>query len=141
MSGQDQGSRDILRKFINPGMIEKAPAGFTSKSMTRIQIETGTASSVSRILGRHRVALISVILAASFILAILLLPPSLANSGGFELIGNFKKLVPGLLGIDNLKFPEFEIPGWIFYASVSIFVLIFLDSLIGWKPGRGRSRI
>ncbi len=141
MNGQDQGSRDILKKYINPGMIEKAPAGFTSKSMTRIQIETGTSSSVSRMLGKHRVALVSVILVASLILAILFLPPSLANSGGFELINNFKKLLPGFSGIDNLKFPEFEIPGWIFYASVSIFVLIFFDSLIGGKLGRGKSRI
>lgn len=141
MKGQDQGSRDFLRKYINPGMIEKAPAGFTSKSMTRIQIETGTTSSVSRILGRHRVALISVILAASLILAILILPPSLANSGGFELISSFSKLIPGLSGLNNLKFPEFVIPGWIFYASVSILGLIFFDTLIGRWPGRGKSRI
>ena len=31
---------DVLRQYINPERIEKAPEGFTSKVMTRIQVET-----------------------------------------------------------------------------------------------------
>jgi hypothetical protein len=40
MNKQDQYEEDILRQYINPERIEKAPIGFTAKTMTRIRIET-----------------------------------------------------------------------------------------------------
>jgi len=39
MNNQEKYNDDILRQYINPERIEKAPEGFTSKVMTRIQIE------------------------------------------------------------------------------------------------------
>ena len=39
MNSQKKYKEEVLRQYINPERIEKAPEGFTSKVMTQIQME------------------------------------------------------------------------------------------------------
>ena len=49
MNKKEQYEEDLLRKFINPERIEKAPEGFTSKTLARIQIEAQSSGVEKRI--------------------------------------------------------------------------------------------
>ena len=53
MNNQEKYKEDLLRQYINPEKIEKAPEGFTSKVMTRIQLETLATEWLQQICGKE----------------------------------------------------------------------------------------
>lgn len=130
MSRQETGSRDLLKKYINREMIEKAPEGFTSKSMTRIHIENEISSSASRFLNRNRVPIISLVITAILIIAVIFLPSGGKDYAGFVLM---EKLPVLKLTMPDFRFPAFPdpvLPGWVLYASASVILLALLDRAI-----------
>ena len=82
MNKQEMNDEDLLRKFLNPEKIEKAPEGFTSKTLTRIQIETQSAKVNKGFFVKNRVPLISAAITAGLILAAIMIPAGETDSIG-----------------------------------------------------------
>jgi hypothetical protein len=126
MNKQDQYEEDILRQYINPERIEKAPEGFTAKTMTRIRIETQSVK-VHRRLYKNPVVLISVIITAVLILAVVFIPANSSESIGMSVLkwaGDPKISFPLL---DFKPLPDLGLPGWGIYALIGVLFLAFFD--------------
>jgi len=131
MNKKDPFEEDLLGNYINPGSIERAPEGFTSKTMTRIQIETESKRSRKWILSGSPVPIISMIITLSLSAAAILLP-----SGSQSQISSvFSKLFTSFhITLPKLYFsyvPEVNLPAWIIYASIVLVFLAFFDRFLG----------
>jgi hypothetical protein len=127
MDRQDQYDEDLLRRFINPKRIEKAPEGFTSKTLTRIQIETQTAKLNKGFFVKNRVPLISAAITAGLIIIATLIPTDNADSVGSAIWQYFQNIEFTLPDIKNTYLQNLSIPGWITYAVTALFLLAFFD--------------
>ena len=116
----------MIEKYIIPGMVERAPEGFTQKVMTRVLFEKAPNEKVilwKRI--RVPVAVLTVAVALIILSVVLLSPSDNAYITGISNVMNGVSLkLPamneGLL--NNLK-----IPGIVIYLSVGILFLSLFD--------------
>jgi hypothetical protein len=127
MNKQDQYDEDLLRKFINPERIEKAPEGFTSKTLTRIQIEAQAAEVKRGFFIKNRVPLISAVITIGLIIAAIMVPTNENDSVGSAIWKYFQSIEFTLPGINNTYFQNLNMPSWISFAIIGIFVLGFFD--------------
>jgi hypothetical protein len=130
MNKQDQYDEDLMRKFLNPERIEKAPEGFTSKTLTRIRIENQTDRARNGFFFRNRVPLISILITAGLIIAAILIPANETDSVGSAVWKLFLDLEFSLPRINNTRLENFTLPGWINYAVIALFLLAFLDKAL-----------
>jgi hypothetical protein len=130
MKKLDQYNDDIMREFLNPEMIEKAPEGFTLKTMTRIQIDTQTEMARYGFFVRNRVPLISTLITAGLIIAAILIPANETDSVGSAVWKFFLDLEFSLPRIGNTHLDNLNLPGWINYAIIALFLLAFLDKAL-----------
>ena len=127
MDRQKPDEEDLLRKFINPGKIYKAPEGFTSKTMARIRIESQTSGLKNGFFLKNRVPLISAAVTAGFLLIAILLPANetfLAGSAVWQYLQNIEITLPE---IGNTYLQDFSLPGWVPYALIAFLLLGFID--------------
>lgn len=119
MNKLEKDDDNLLRKFLNPEKIEKAPEGFTSKTMTRIQIESQSVMLNTGFFVKNRVPVISALITAGLIIAAIIIPAGKTESLGSTI---WKYLL-------DLEFtlPDFSLPGWLAYAMMGIFLLVFFD--------------
>jgi hypothetical protein len=127
MNKQDQYDEDLLRKFINPERIEKAPEGFTSKTLTRIQIENQSEKVKNGFFAKNRVPLISAIITIGLTTAAIMVPANETGSVGSAIWKYFQSIEFTLPGINNTYFQNLNIPSWISFAIIGIFLLGFFD--------------
>jgi hypothetical protein len=130
MNKQDQYDEDLLRKFINPERIEKAPEGFTSKTLTRIQIENQSEKVKNGFFAKNRVPLISAIITISLTTAAIMVPANETGSVGSAIWKYFQSIEFTLPGINNTYFQNLNIPSWISFAIIGIFLLGFFDRVL-----------
>jgi hypothetical protein len=130
MNKQDRYDEDLIRKFLNPDRIEKAPEGFTSKTLTRIQIETQTERVRNGFFVRNRVPLISTLITAGLIIAAILIPANETDSVGSAVWKLFQDLEFSLPRIGKTPLDNLNLPGWIIYAVMALFLLAFLDKAL-----------
>ncbi len=130
MNKQNQYNDDMMKEFLNPEMIEKAPEGFTLKTMTRIQIETQTERVRYGFFLRNRVPLISTLITAGLIIAAILIPANETDSVGSAVWKLFLDLEFSLPRISNTHLDNLNLPGWINYAIIALFLLVFLDKAL-----------
>ena len=127
MNNQEIYNEDILRQYIDPERIEKAPRGFTSKVMTHIHLEKQPSSVSNNIWRINPVLVISSVVIILLIAAAFLIPGNESDSISLpvlKLIGNIKASLP------EIKFSSIfhlTIPSVIFYALIGVCVLTFLD--------------
>ena len=127
MNNQEKYNDDILRQYINPERIEKAPEGFTSKVMTRIQIEkvplrAADFSQKKNLVPVISTAVIILLLAAAFFIPGKEVDP-LAHPVA-TLFNNIKVSLPEL----NLSLIfRFNLPSVIVYVFVGILILTLFD--------------
>jgi hypothetical protein len=138
MNNQEINDDSLLRKFLNPEKIEKAPDGFTSKTMTRIHIETQSAKEKQGFFIKNRVPVISVAITAGLILAAVLIPAGETESVGSTIWNYFQDLKFTMPVISNKYFIDLNLPEWVSYAPIGILLLGFFDrALFGifhkWK--------
>lgn len=140
MNKSEEFKEDILKRYINPGKIEKAPEGFTGRVMTRIEMEKKPATVSVHILIRYRIPLFSI-----GIIAVLILSAMFVTYGGddqaissalkpyYDLLTDFPKF--------NLdKITGISIPVSAVYIMLGIFLLSVLDrflNLIFRRPATG----
>ena len=127
MNNTDKHTDDLLREFITPEQIEKAPDGFTSKVMTLVRLEKSHLLPVERPWKKNLVPMISVVVTVILLVSAFLIP-----SGKTDPISN-----PVLSLIKNLKlsFPDvnissvfrFSLPSVMMYAIIGIIILTVFD--------------
>lgn len=131
MNKKDPFKDDLLINYINPERIEKAPEGFTSKTMTRIQIATESRRSRKWIISGSPVPLISLAIILLFTAAAILMP---SESNGqissvfLKFFSNYSITLPKLYFSSP---PELNLPAWIIYASLVIVFLAVFDRFLG----------
>jgi hypothetical protein len=127
MNKQVLYDEDPLRKFINPERIEKAPDGFTSKTLTRIQIENQSVKVKNGFFAKNRVPLISAAITIGLIIAAIIVPANESGSVGSAIWKYLESVELTIPGINNIYFRNLNIPGWISFAIIGIFILGFFD--------------
>jgi hypothetical protein len=127
MNKQEMNDDILLRKYLNPEKIEKAPDGFTSKTLTRIQIETQSAKVKKGFLIKNRVPVVSAAITASLIIAAIIIPSGETESVGSTIWNYIQTLEFTMPVINNNYFNELSLPGWFSYALTGILLLGFFD--------------
>jgi hypothetical protein len=127
MDNQEKYTDDFLRKYIIPERSEKAPEGFTSKIMTRVQLET---KLVEKAHSKNFVPLISAVVTLLLIAAAFLIPGS-QNGKLFD-------TATSLINNINIQFPSVDLssvfsltlPSITLYVVIGIFVLTLFDKAL-----------
>lgn len=130
MSNQDKYQDDLLRQFINSGKSEKAPEGFTSGVMTRIQKETVPSSLVTGSAKRNLVPVISVAVTLILIAAAFLIPTDKTDPLSLpvlNLLKNIKSIIPS---VDLSSLSKLNFPAVMVYVFTGILVLSFFDRVL-----------
>jgi hypothetical protein len=127
MSNNEKHTNEILRQYINQQMIEKAPEGFTSKVMTRIQIETKPIVSTPKIRRWNMIPVVSVIITTSLILAAVLLPSGIKDRGIFAGFLNNQNINLPELGFNIDSILNLNLPVWVPYFFIAILILTIFD--------------
>jgi len=125
MTRQELNDDELLRNFLNTGMAEKAPEGFTTKTMTRIRIESGLAREKFP-LGK-KIPLISVVVMAVFTAAAILVPSG--ETAGFvsSLWDKAREPLSAVFSKGDLSLPAISLPEWIPYVMAGILIFGFFD--------------
>lgn len=119
MNKQEMNDDDLLRKFLNPERIEKAPEGFISKTLTRIQIETQSAKMNKGFFIKNRVPIVSAATTAGLIIAAIIIPAGETESVGSTIWKYLQDL--------EFTLPNLSLPGWVSYIMIGIFLLGLFD--------------
>jgi hypothetical protein len=127
MDKKEQYDEDLLRKYINPEKIIKAPEGFTSKTLTRIQIESQSKEGTKSFFVRNRIPLISLIITAGLIVAAIFIPENKTDVVGTAILKFFQDIPISIPEIKLTGFKDMSLPGWIGYSYLVILLLVFID--------------
>jgi len=131
MNNREMNDEDLLRKFLNPEKIERAPGGFTTKTLTRIRIENRSSVEHDGFFARNRVPVISAVIIAGLIIAAILIPAGETGSLGSEVWKYFRDI--------ELKLPGLNLPKWASYAMIGIFVMGFFDRALSGIFHKGKN--
>jgi hypothetical protein len=127
MNNQEKFKEDLLRQYIDPERIEKAPEGFTSKVMTRIKTETIPLAVSGGSQKRNLVPVIYAAITLFLVVAAYLFSGSESDSmtiTALRLLGSIKSSLPEL----NLSsIFRLTLPSVLMYVFIGIFVLTLFD--------------
>jgi hypothetical protein len=127
MDKQEMNDETLLSKYLNPEKIEKAPDGFTSKTLTRIQIETQSVKVNKGLFVKNKVPIFSAAITAGLILAAIMIPAGETESIGSTVWKYIQDLEFTLPVINSYYFNNLSLPGWFSYALIGILLLGFFD--------------
>jgi hypothetical protein len=127
MSNQEEFKEDILRQYINPEKIEKAPEGFTSKVMTQIQLETVPVKNAGILRNKNLVPLISTVITIFLVVAAFLIPGSEADSSALPVLQIIKNIRVSLPEVDLASILRLNIPASMIYVFIGILMLTLFD--------------
>jgi MFS superfamily sulfate permease-like transporter len=127
MNNQGKYEEDLLRHYINPEKIEKAPERFTLKVMDQIISENqlSTVSVKSHV--KNMVPVISTIVVILLLTAAFLIPGKESEQIGIpflKLLNNIKSSIPG---VDLSSIFRLTLPSVIMYVCLGILVLTLFD--------------
>lgn len=141
MNNQKNQEKDILKEYIDPERIEKAPDGFSLKTMARVHIEAGTGPERERFLIRNLVPAVAGLITIILIALVILLP----DTNGTSLI----RTIVEKTGIAGVSFPQFDIdlltgfsiPSIVSYLLIGIFMLLLFDRVLSLFFHRNRDNL
>ena len=139
MNKQEMNDDTLLRKYLNPEKVEKAPDGFTSKTLARIQIDIQSAKVNNGLLVKNRVPLVSAAITAGLILAAIMIPANQTESVGSTVWRYIQDMEFTLPVINNNYFNDLSFPGWFSYALLGILLLGFFDRALSGIFHRGKN--
>jgi hypothetical protein len=127
MNNREKLNDDLLRQYISPEKIEKAPEGFTSKVMTRVQLETRSLILAERSWKKNLVPAISAAITILLIASAFLIPGSQSDALQNPVLSLFKNL--------NFSMPEIKLtsifrvtfPSVVMYVFIGIIILTLFD--------------
>ena len=130
MKNQEKNNGDLLRYYINPGQKEKAPEGFTSKVMNRIETESLHLKSTRSHVKINMIPLFTLGIIALLVLAALLIqgnPSDSASLQSLDLFNNIKLQIPKF----DLSFIfRLYLPAQLKYIIASVFLLTLFDRVL-----------
>jgi hypothetical protein len=127
MNSKGKNMEDLLKDYINPENIEKAPEGFTSKVMSLIQVEPVPVKIPARIQNKNMIPLISCAVTIILIATAFLLPENKADSmtlPAMEVLKNLKFAMPKI-DIGNIF--SLNLPGTLIYVFSGLLILSLFD--------------
>jgi hypothetical protein len=127
MNKQEENHEDLLKKFINPGMIERAPEGFTTNVMNRIRIETEPVKINPGLRNRSYIPVVSAAIALILIGIAFLLPGGAADALSFPLTESLKNIKLSLPEISFANLFRVTLPSVVIYVFIGILVLSLFD--------------
>jgi hypothetical protein len=130
MNKSEKSGEDILSRYINPGMVEKAPEGLAENIMTRIQKEQAYSPVRKRFSENFKIPAISLLIAVALIITASIVSSNDIDSAFFSLFDQLSEI--------KLSFPEFRsdifsgftMPGWMVYSALGIFFLSVFDRIL-----------
>ncbi len=125
MNNQEKYQEDPLRKYFSTDRQEDTPEGFTSKVMTRINMETIPLSEVSS--KRNLVPYISALVIIILTAAVFLIPDSDTDLISKTLMSYIKGIKISLPNMTLSSFFRLSVPAVITYAFIGILVLTVFD--------------
>ena len=127
MNNQEKNKEDLLRQYINPERIEKAPEGFTSKVMTHIQIQTVPLKSAGRLRNKNLVPVISIGFTIILLVTAFLMPGSEADPSALPVVKIIKTIKLSLPEINFTSIFRFNLPALLIYVFIGILILTLFD--------------
>jgi hypothetical protein len=130
MEKYDEYDEDTLRKYLSSEKIEKAPEGFTSKTMARIRIEGKSVRAYDGIFRRNRILIVSAAVTLLLIAGAVLIPASEPDSVFSVILGYINKIGNLISGISPSPNPDFKLPDWTLYSIIGIALVGLLDRFL-----------
>jgi len=127
MNNQEKHTEDFLRQYIDPERIEKSPEGFTSKVMTRIQLEKQPSKVAQNVWRKNSVPVISGAVILLFLAAAFLMPGSESDSIALPVLKLFKNIKSSLPEVNFSSVFSLTLPSVLMYVFIGIFVLTLFD--------------
>jgi hypothetical protein len=123
MNRTENDERDLLREFINPGNIEKAPEGFTEKVMSEITLQTCNKIIENRH-SKYIVPFVAAGITATLTVAAILAKSNSLLKPEFKLPATIDINLPA---IDFSKYLNFSLPSIIGYIFIGMLLLGIFD--------------
>ena len=130
MDKQEKYDEDLLKTFLTPDRIEKAPEGFTSKTLARIQIEKQSSGLARSFFGKNLVPLVTLAVCAVLIIVSVVLPTNDPGPAGSVIWNYLRNSGISLPALNNDFIQHLRIPGWIPYSFIGLFLLVFFDRIL-----------
>jgi hypothetical protein len=127
MDNREKYTDDLLRQYIIPERSEKAPEGFTSKIMTRVQLETEMAGKAH---SKNLVPLVSALVTVLLIAAAFLIPGSQTGKLTDTVITLFRNINISIPSPDLSSVFSLTLPSITLYVVIGIFVLTLFDKAL-----------
>ena len=127
MNSQEIYKEDLLRKYIDPEMIEEAPKGFTSKVMTQIQLESKPLPVTQALREKSFVPVISASVTVLLIAAAFLIPDNKSASLTSLFLNLSKNLKISLPEVDLSSVFRLTLPSVMIYVFLGILILTVFD--------------
>lgn len=127
MDNQGKFKDDYLNHFINSEMVEKAPEGFTSKVMSRVQLERVPSGSAS-LWKRNLVPIVSAAVTIILILSEFIFQG--VNSSPIIDTEYLKQIKLSFPEIDLKSIFSFNLPSVVIYVFIGILILSVLDKAL-----------
>jgi hypothetical protein len=127
MNKQEKYNEDLLRSYINPVRIEKAPEGFTSKVMARIQSDEVPVKASRMLWKRSRVPVISCAVTVLLITSVFLIPGNKSDFMALPALEILKNIKVTLPEIDLTSLFRLNVPVTMAYGLIGILLLSILD--------------
>ena len=127
MNSQEIYKEDLLRKYIDPEMIEEAPKGFTSKVMTQIQLESKPLPVTQALREKSFVPVISASVTVLLIAAAFLIPDNKSASLTSLFLNLSKNLKISLPEVDLSSVFRLTLPSVMIYVFLGILILTLFD--------------
>ena len=138
MNTQQENNNDLMREFFNPGMIEKAPEGFTQKVMTIVSVEAKPVKARERFRTRYLVPLISISVTLLLTVMVIMQPASsneILSMPWMKIVKNIN--LPAVnINLDSLF--SFTVPGYLPYLFICILFLTIFDRGLSGLFHRGK---
>jgi hypothetical protein len=127
MIKQEKHGDDLLKQFINPEMIEKAPEGFTTNLMMRINTETDPVKVKSGKPNRNYIPVISVAFTIILVMAAFLLSGGETDPSALPFTDLLKNVKLSLPDFNFASLFRFSLPSVVIYIFIGILVLSLFD--------------
>ena len=127
MNNNENHKEDLLGRYISAEKIEKAPDGFTSKVMTRIQLEILPLNATDRWWKRNFVPLIFVFVTILLIVAAYLIPANQSDIFDSSFLNSLKSIKLSLPELNLSSISGLSLPSVLIYVIIGIFVLTLFD--------------
>jgi hypothetical protein len=138
MNTQQEYNDRLMKEMLKSSMIENAPAGFTEKIMTRVNLEAKPVKTGETLILRYKVPVISLAVTLILIVTVVLLPASSYEFQGMSWMKIVKNINLPVTKINLDSLFNISIPGYLPYLLICILFLMIFDRGLNVMFHRGK---